>query len=73
MLGSTSAYETSKIGSDSLLDELAPIDHTRPRVMGEDFLRTHVGATVLRVAGIYGPGRHVLDWIRRGKVGTSQR
>jgi nucleoside-diphosphate-sugar epimerase len=73
VLGSTSAYETSTSNSDSMLDESAPIDRTRPRVMGEDYLRTHAGATVLRVAGIYGPGRNVLAWIRRGKVGLSQR
>ncbi|MEP6887226.1 MAG: hypothetical protein ABI945_02780 [Nitrospirales bacterium] len=73
VLGSTSAYEISTTDSDSVLDESAPIDRTRPRVMGEDYLRTHAGATVLRVAGIYGPGRNVLDWIRRGKVGPSQR
>jgi nucleoside-diphosphate-sugar epimerase len=73
VLGSTSAYETSMIDSDSVLDESAPIDRTRPRVRGEDYLRTHAGATILRVAGIYGPGRNVLDWIRRGKVGLSQR
>lgn len=73
VLGSTSAYETSRTDSDSVLDESAPIDRTHPRVMGEDYLRTHAGATVLRVAGIYGPGRNVLDWIRLGKVGPSQR
>jgi hypothetical protein len=73
VLGSTSAYETSTSNSDSMLDESAPIGATRPRVMGEDYLRTHARATLLRVAGIYGPGRNVLDWIRRGKVGPSQR
>ena len=73
VLGSTSAYEMSMINSDSVLDESAPIDRTRPRVMGEEYLRTERGAIVLRVAGIYGPGRNVLDWIRRGKVGPSPR
>ena len=73
VLGSTSAYKASGPDSDSLVDESAPVDHTLPRVIGEDYLRTQVGATVLRVAGIYGPGRNVLDWIRRGKVGSSQR
>jgi len=73
VLGSTSAYELSSTDSDSVLDESAPIDTTRPRVMGEEYLRTHLKAIVLRVAGIYGPGRHVLDWIRRGKVGPSNR
>jgi len=28
---------------------------------------------VLRVAGIYGPGRNPLDWIRQGRVGISDR
>jgi nucleoside-diphosphate-sugar epimerase len=73
VLGSTSAYELSSTDSGSVLDESAPMDTTRPRVMGEEYLRTHSQAIVLRVAGIYGPGRHVLDWIRRGKVGPSQR
>jgi nucleoside-diphosphate-sugar epimerase len=73
VLGSTSAYELSSTDSDSVLDESAPMDTTRPRVMGEEHLRAHSRAIVLRVAGIYGPGRHVLDWIRRGKVGPSQR
>jgi nucleoside-diphosphate-sugar epimerase len=73
VLGSTSAYEVSTTDPDALLDESAPVARTRPRVIGEDYLRTHAGATVLRVAGIYGPGRNVLDWIRRGKVGPSRR
>lgn len=73
VLGSTSAYELSSTDSDSVLDESAAIDTTRARIMGEEYLRTHSRAIVLRVAGIYGPGRHVLDWIRRGKVGPSQR
>lgn len=73
VLGSTSAYETPGTDSDSLIDESAPVDRTRPRVIGEEYLRIQAGAAVLRVAGIYGPGRNVLDWIRRGKVGPSQR
>lgn len=73
VLGSTSAYDLSTTDSDAVLDESAPIDSTRPRVIGEEYLRTHSHAIVLRIAGIYGPGRHVLDWIRRGKVGPSKR
>ena len=73
ILGSTSAYALLANDSDSILDESALIDATRPRVMGEEYLRTHSQAMVLRVAGIYGPGRNVLDWIRRGNVGPSQR
>lgn len=73
VLGSTSAYALPATDSDSILDESASLDETRPRVMGEEFLRTHAQAIVLRVAGIYGPGRNVLDWIRGGKIGPSQR
>jgi nucleoside-diphosphate-sugar epimerase len=73
VLGSTSAYETADDDPDAVIDESSPIDRTRPRVIGEEYLRTHAAAMVLRVAGIYGPGRNVVDWIRRGKVGPSTR
>ena len=75
MLGSTSAYDTG--GSQEYpppwIDETAPIDYTKPRVQGEEFLRTECGAIVLRVAGIYGPGRHPYDWITSGRVGLSDK
>ncbi|MGH7232712.1 MAG: NAD-dependent epimerase/dehydratase family protein [Nitrospiraceae bacterium] len=76
VLGSTSAYdlpESVGIAAAPVIDESAPVDRNRPRVRGEEYLREHHHAIVLRVAGIYGPGRHVLDWIRRGKVGPSRR
>jgi hypothetical protein len=75
VLGSTSAYEVG--GSQEYpppwVDESAPIDLTKPRVQGEECLRREHGATVLRVAGIYGPGRNPLEWIRRGRVGPSRK
>ena len=55
------------------IDESAPIDLTKPRVQGEEYLRNEHGAIVLRVAGIYGPGRNPLDWIRQGRVGPSRK
>jgi hypothetical protein len=76
VLGSTSAYEASDHPAEyppSWIDELAPIDLTKPRVQGEEYLRKHHGAIVLRVAGIYGPGRNPLDWIRQGRVGSSRK
>jgi nucleoside-diphosphate-sugar epimerase len=76
VLGSTSAYEISDHSAEyppSWMDESAPIDLTKPRVQGEEFLRTNCGAIVLRVAGIYGPGRSPLDWIRQGRVGSSRK
>jgi hypothetical protein len=76
VLGSTSAYEVSDHSTEyppAWIDESAPIDLTKPRVQGEEFLRREYGAIVLRVAGIYGPGRNPLDWIRTGKVGPSRK
>ncbi len=55
------------------IDETAPIDLTKPRVQSEEFLRTTCNAIVLRVAGIYGPGRNPIDWIRTGKVTPSPK
>ena len=55
VLGSTSAYEVSDRSTEyppPWTDESAPIDLTKPRVQGEEFLRKDCGAIVLRVAGI---------------------
>lgn len=75
VLGSTSAYDLgdSRDNPPSWIDETAPIDVTKARVQGEEFLRNNCGAIVLRVAGIYGPGRNPIDWIRRGRVGPSHK
>lgn len=77
VLGSTSAYEPpapQKTGAVApLIDEEAPLNLALPRVRGEEWLRTHCQAIVLRSAGIYGPGRHVLDWVRQGRVTASPR
>jgi len=76
VLGSTSAYEVADHSTEyppPWIDESAPVDLTKPRVQGEEFLRTNCGAIILRVAGIYGPGRNPLDWIRQGRVGLSRK
>ena len=76
VLGSTSAYDVPRQadpGTAPELDEEAPLARWSPRVQGEEFLRTQHGAIVLRAAGIYGPGRHVLTWIRQGRVTASPR
>ncbi|MDP3091621.1 MAG: hypothetical protein Q8N04_13150 [Nitrospira sp.] len=75
VLGSTSAYDTgvSHAYPPPWIDETAPIDLTKPRVQGEEHLRLKHGAIVLRVAGIYGPGRNPLDWIRTGRVGPTRK
>ncbi|MFM8550976.1 MAG: hypothetical protein ACKOCD_01460, partial [Nitrospiraceae bacterium] len=74
VLGSTSAYDRKGQGDTApLIDEDAPLDLTLPRVCGEEYLRANCRATILHSAGIYGPGRHPLDWIRRGRVTASPR
>jgi hypothetical protein len=75
VLGSTSAYDQgdSQAYPPPWIDETAPIDLTKPRVQGEEYLRKEAGAIVLRVAGIYGPGRNPLDWIRTGRVTPSRK
>lgn len=76
VLGSTSAYETADDSTTyppPLIDEAAPIDRTKPRVQGEEYLRNELGAILLRVTGIYGPGRNPLDWITQGRVGPSKK
>ena len=76
ILGSTSAYEGSDHSAEyppPWIDESALIDQSKPRVQGEEYLREHHGAIVLRVAGIYGPGRNPLDWVRQGRVGPSRK
>ena len=76
LLSSTSAYKMSDYSTEyppPWIDESAPIDLTKPHVQGEEYLRNDLGAIVLRVAGIYGPGRNPLDWIRQGRVGPSRK
>ena len=76
VLGSTSAYDMAA-SPDTYpppwIDETAAVDHSIPRVQGEEFLRTNYGAVVLRVAGIYGPGRRPFDWIQHGRVQPSRK
>jgi hypothetical protein len=76
VLGSTSAYDgegQSTIYPPPWIDESAPIDLRTPRVQGEEYLRKEHGAILLRVAGIYGPGRNPQEWIRSGRVGPSRK
>ncbi|MDE3041057.1 MAG: hypothetical protein KGJ82_10850 [Nitrospirota bacterium] len=76
VLGSTSVYDSPSRSTEyppPWVDESAAIDLTKPRVEGEEYLRNEHGAIVLRVAGIYGPGRNPLDWIREGRVGPSRK
>ncbi len=77
VLGSTSAYDMSgsmrEKDSPPWIEETHPVKLEIPRVAGEEFLRSQLGATVLRVSGIYGPDRNVLKWIREGRVASSKK
>jgi len=74
VLGATSAYDGSpQAVRGEVVEETAPVDCSIARVQGEELLRERYGAIILRVAGIYGPGRNPLDWIRQGRVGYSHR
>lgn len=69
VLGSTSAYPSNGTTITEQHEPNTQLD----RVQGEEYLRTAAGAVILRLAGIYGPGRHVLDWIRKGKIRNTPR
>lgn len=75
VLGSTSAYSAGASSQypPPWIDETASLETSIPRVQGEEFLRTQCQAIVLRVAGIYGPGRNPIDWIKSGRVGPSRK
>ncbi|MDH4154492.1 MAG: hypothetical protein OEV01_11970 [Nitrospira sp.] len=75
VLGSTSAYgdRPSTEYPPPWVDETSTIDGTQLRVQGEELLRTSYGAIILRVAGIYGPQRNPIDWIRTGRVSRSRK
>ncbi len=63
VIGTTSAYLPGQ--ADEIVNEATPLDLNSPRVRGEELLRSR-GATIVRAAGIYGPARNPLDWLRRG-------
>lgn len=65
ILASTSCYQTSL--PDQLVDENIPLDQSQARVCAEEQLHTQ-GSCVLALAGIYGPGRDPVQWLRRGLV-----
>ncbi len=67
VLGSTSAYRLPDAGDVVDVDEQSPLDMSRDRVCGEEWLRQQ-GASVLQLAGIFGPGRDPASWLIRGRI-----
>lgn len=70
VIGSTSAFVTSQ--PDQRVDESTPLDLSQERVQGEEFLRSQ-GAISVYSAGIYGPDRNPLDWVKKAYVGKSSK
>ncbi len=68
-LGSTSAYRLPPEAGEAVVEitEDAPLDLNRERVRGEEWLR-EAGATILQLAGIFGPDRDPADWLNRGRI-----
>jgi len=70
VIGTTSSYLQE--AEDDLVTESSPLDLSSPRVEGESVLQ-NAGAVVLRSAGIYGPGRNPLDWLRNGRISSGAK
>jgi nucleoside-diphosphate-sugar epimerase len=62
LLGTTSVYPESGI-----ITEMSRVDKAHNRIgIEEAFIK--LGGQVMRLSGIYGPGRDPLDWIQRGNA-----
>ena len=70
VLGSTSAYLVHQ--TDERVDENHPLDMSRPRVEGEEWLRGQ-GALILQLAGIFGPEREPARWLAKGKIRNGRK
>ncbi len=55
---------------DGEVTDSSPLVPGHPRARAEEHLRT-LGAAVLHAAGLYGPGRNPLDWLRRGRIANA--
>lgn len=73
LIGSTSVYESGSSGEVITVHEESPLNAKERRVIGEELLRKHLSAILLRSAGIYGIGRNPVDWIRDGRLKNSPR
>lgn len=67
---STSCYITQQ--PNQKIAENCELDLSKARVTGEEWLRRQ-GATILVLAGIYGPNRHPLDWLKKGLIKTPDK
>jgi hypothetical protein len=65
-LGTTAALAAAA----GVVDDGSPLLPDNPRALAEEGWRQR-GATVLHAAGIYGPGRNPLDWLRRRRIANA--
>ena len=65
ILASTSAYKVKR--QKELITEESELDTSILRVQGEEYLRKK-GATILNLAGIYGPNRDPVSWLHRSLI-----
>lgn len=65
-IGTTGAL----LAVDGEVTDRSPLIPGNPRSIAEERLRSR-GACVLHAAGIYGPGRNPLDWLRRGRIANA--
>lgn len=65
VLGSTSRYVVKR--QKQRIDENSEIDTNILRVQGEEYLKSK-GATILALAGIYGPDRDPVNWLYKGLI-----
>ena len=65
VLASTSRYIVKR--QKERIDENSELDKSLLRVQGEEFLKSK-GATVVALAGIYGPDRDPVSWLYKGLI-----
>lgn len=70
VVGTTGSFDTSK--EDETVNEDTAFDNKKERARCEAFL-LNMGFTLVMSAGIYGPGRNPLDWVRSGRVGKNEK
>jgi hypothetical protein len=63
---------SSLVASQGEITDASPADPNDPRAAAEEYL-LRAGAAVLHSAGLYGPGRNPLDWVRRGRIGSAAK
>ncbi|KAB8028586.1 hypothetical protein [Fluviispira multicolorata] len=65
ILSTTSAY-IHKLDNE-VIDEMTPLDLTNWRIKAEEELRI-LGASIVHLAGIFGPNRLPINWFVQGRV-----